>query len=554
MAWQHLVQNSRLMWALVSTFISVVTFSCRYFSTGVLALIVVIVFLLGQYFYEFNARAQADSARAQADSARAQADRARAQADSARAAAESRAVHLQKVIDSTIERIQTHGLPQFATGSGGYSSASRNELHADAAISDVLVLPPLSSPLLSAPESLIWAEFRLTPGREICWKSESDVQHYVRAVIVELNKMAGLDLYCSNEVSIVGMRPDIWVIVLNGRPVGILEVKKPKRGILEAPAVAGQILDYLRVLRFQFGVRSPCGIVTTYEQWRVFHLPDDDNAATGLRMVEAAPVINGYGAAHVFTAAIVAALRLMRSSVLLPLPTALPLELQTAHAYMRVDKNAWSWMTFAAPITLQYNKMTLGNSFYLVSDLGAGAHGHAWLACSNTGHVCALKIARSMGSSTEFAIGCASNRVTSPEQQLKDEAVAWNLVNKGNCPEARLIVVAGKPALRLPFVQPIVAGECDDKVKQAVLCMAHLGVWHRDLQWRHVRKSNGHVIFIDFGNCEISVPASRHEATIHDMLCALGLNTPPGRGEAAEGGATMHPRRRFSSIARGSRR
>ena len=230
--------------------------------------------------------------------------------------------------------------------------------------------------------------------------------------------MAGLDLYCSNEATIIGMRPDIWVIVHHGRPVGVLEVKKPELGILEAPAVVGQILDYLHVLRHQFGVLDPYAIGTTFEQWRVLHLPKDDKVA-GTRVVEASPVIDGYGNAEEFCTAMVAALQLMRNSPLKPLPTAPPLEIGIAQAYMRATRHTWSWVTLAAPITLQYSKMAAGNIFVLVRDLGAGAHGHAWLASSTSGCVCVLKIARRMGASTGLSRGCAVMRITTPKSNSK---------------------------------------------------------------------------------------------------------------------------------------
>ena len=83
------------------------------------------------------------------------------------------------------------------------------------------------------------------------------------------------------------MRPDIWVIILHGRPVGVLEVKPPQCGILESPAVLGQNLDYMRVLRHQFGVSDPYAVATTFEQWRVLHLPANDDPAKGSRFVEA---------------------------------------------------------------------------------------------------------------------------------------------------------------------------------------------------------------------------------------------------------------------------
>lgn len=471
----------------------------------------------------------------------------------------SRADALQAIADSTVERIATHGLPRFSGDSGGYSASSINKLHADACVVCVLNLMPPSAPLLAARESAIWTELRSTAGREINWKSESDVQHFVRLVIVELILMAGLDVSCSNEVTIVGMRPDIWVIVLHGRPVGILEVKKPRLGVLEEPAILGQVLDYLRVLRHQFGVRSPYAICTTYEQWRVLHLPDADDATRGPRLVEATPVIDGYGDKEEFCATMIASLHLMRHSPLDQRSAELPAALQSTRAYMKVDQATWIWVTTPA-IKLDYSKTCEGATFLLVQDLGFGAHGHAWLACSASGRVCVLKIARRMGASSGFA-DSGGVMLNSPEQQLNAELSAWNLVNDGACRAADLVVVAGKAALRMPFVNAVASGECNEEVANAVLRISRLGVNHRDLHWRHVRKlPGGPIVFIDFGDCSTSVPSRERDATARRMLGALGLPHPEdlqfgGSASAAGGGlqpyaaasATPHPRKRPSS-------
>lgn len=449
---------------------------CSYFSTGYAAFCVVIFVLLGVIMYE---RHRADAECRAREVFQAQAAELTAQA----AEREAHTAKLEAYAASTIERIATHGLPYFAAGSGGYSSASKNGLHAAALVSNVLLLPLPPGPILPAPESAIWTEVRCTAGRGICWKSESDIQHCVRLVIIEIIAMSGLDLMCSNEVTIVGMRPDIWVIILHGRPVGVLEVKTPQRGILESPAVLGQNLDYMRVLRHQLGVADPYAIATTFEQWRVLHLPANDDPAKRGRFVEATPVIDGYGDPAPLCAALLATLSRMRHSPLQLPVSDHPTSLDTMCAYMRVDKTSWKWVTTSATL-LNYCDMPTGNQFILVRDLGAGAHGHAWLACSDTGRVCVLKICRRHVAAAEFSWSSASAQRKDQEQLLRAELQAWNMVNKGACPAADLVFIAGKPALRMPYVVTVTRGDCDADVAAAVLRMAGIRLWHHDLHWR----------------------------------------------------------------------
>ena len=232
-------------------------------------------------------------------------------------------------------------------------------------------------------------------------------------------------------------------------------------------------------------------------------------------------------------------------------------------AYMRVDKTSWKWATTPAT-RLNYRDMPTGNQFILVRDLGAGAHGHAWLACSDTGRVCVLKICRRQVAAAEFSWSSASAQKKDEEQLLRAELQAWNMVNKGACPAADLVFIAGKPALRMPYVVTVTRGDCDADVAEAVLRMAGIGVWHHDLHWRHVCKSPGSrcIVFIDFGDCDVGVPVSKRGAAARNMLANLGLAQRDGDIEAARtssdaalyvqpyasGSKTLHPRRRASSV------
>jgi len=78
-------------------------------------------------------------------------------------------------------------------------------------------------------------------------------------------------------------------VVMNERgvPVGVCEVKKPGRTIINSPVVHGQIYDYMLRLRSFHGLKHVFGIVSTYEQWRLYWLDDCCSAATATDLAAA---------------------------------------------------------------------------------------------------------------------------------------------------------------------------------------------------------------------------------------------------------------------------
>ena len=88
-------------------------------------------------------------------------------------------------------------------------------------------------------------------GGVLPWATESDVQYIARLVFEDICDCTGLasHLQFHNELSVFGTAPDMWVMTVRGRPIGVVEVKKPGRGILDNAEVAGQMYDYLKRLR-----------------------------------------------------------------------------------------------------------------------------------------------------------------------------------------------------------------------------------------------------------------------------------------------------------------
>ncbi len=105
------------------------------------------------------------------------------------------------------------------------------------------------------------------------WGSETDLQTAVKIVLGDIIYALGLAgmIKCYQELSIFKLRADIWVVVHStGVPVGVVDVKRPGKGIMDSEQVHGQIYDYMMRLRSFHGLRHVFGIVSTYNQWRVY--------------------------------------------------------------------------------------------------------------------------------------------------------------------------------------------------------------------------------------------------------------------------------------------
>ena len=120
--------------------------------------------------------------------------------------------------------------------------------------------------------------------------TEAAVQFWTQLVLGDIGACAGLDIALdfTPELSVFGSAPDVWVMTLHGRPIGVVEVKKPGAGILDHELVAGQMYDYLKRLRSFYGLIHVFGIATTYAEWRLFWLRDDATEAAALASPPAA--------------------------------------------------------------------------------------------------------------------------------------------------------------------------------------------------------------------------------------------------------------------------
>ncbi|KAJ3050787.1 hypothetical protein HK097_008228 [Rhizophlyctis rosea] len=355
-------------------------------------------------------------------------------------------------------------------------------------------------------------------------------------------------------------QPDIYVIWSDACPIGVVEVKKPTEGILDAPVVWGQIFDYMAALRKFQGLQNVFGIITTYEKWWLCWLPESDGAAS-----DETPIFTP--AAH-------------RQSPFRPkLPPAPTWKFRCNNSadnfkskpkmgqqkfenrvFSETAELSWdnpmlgrtlaslickmaaSPITFPSPEQLLSRRFTLcftehmiqwrtrdtsdvrfdvfpdpsHKNFFLLADLHGGADGHVWLATTNGGIGCVIKMSR-----RHFA---AVN--------IERESARWNQLWKTSTYTLSLV---GRTVVVLPYVRSVKPHSEDvpipETVKnatiEAITVMADAGMQHIDLKWSHVgsyvrgRDKKENIVLFDLARVKEGVePDVARKA----MLKALALD------------------------------
>lgn len=360
------------------------------------------------------------------------------------------------------------GFPPLGAHVCSSTTAAENKSHAKAKLvqavfnpfkdSGLVDPPPLGSDLWNTLENSNAAAQRLND-----WSSESCIHGYVRSALFDVIKHSGLQKHVNvlNEVSIFHSvkkqqhRADIWVVRnQNGFPIGVCEVKKPnKKGqtsALQNEYLNGQIYDYMVNLRQFFGLRRVFGIISTYAEWRICWLPDNDVAAAETS-VETYKKLDSSAASsqldqgrtihasriysHNEPTLIQALVHLVHKMYHSPYDAS-PKLIKTGRRYPLFSTDTWDWTPLDENFKLSYCMPPAHTSkFYLLQQYHGGADGLVWLAASAAGNLVVLK----------FGFGQDREQV---KKSLNAEAERWQRLWGAN---ARTIKLFRRWVLVMPF-------------------------------------------------------------------------------------------------------
>ena len=180
-----------------------------------------------------------------------------------------------------------HGLPEMgpiseATHFTSNPSIPTEEQHAEAwlKILPFSVLPDLEQNNLPDPDTnIIWSQVVKKKGNLGGFSSEADVNSFVKAVLLDVLNALDVreEVTIRMEVEVMRNRPDFMVIVVNGHPIGTVKGKQPGEEAMHHGNILGEVYDQLQHLRSVFRVDVPFAVLTSYNEWRICWLDDDES-------------------------------------------------------------------------------------------------------------------------------------------------------------------------------------------------------------------------------------------------------------------------------------
>ena len=180
-----------------------------------------------------------------------------------------------------------HGLPEMgpiseATHFTSNPSIPTEEQHAEAwlKILPFSVLPDLEQNNLPDPDTnIIWSQVVKKKGNLGGFSSEADVNSFVKAVLLDVLNALDVreEVTIRMEVEVMRNRPEFMVIVVDGHPIGTVEGKQPGEEAMHHGNILGEVYDQLQHLRSVFRVDVPFAVLTSYNEWRICWLDDDES-------------------------------------------------------------------------------------------------------------------------------------------------------------------------------------------------------------------------------------------------------------------------------------
>jgi hypothetical protein len=482
----------------------------------------------------------------------------------------------QRQIDPLGQSVR-HGQPPIDVGSISSSSASIPNNHKKARVevrdADFALFESIGPPR-DGVSHVLWGNLANSLHERLQWSSESDICGFVTLFLREVARELNLALEFRAEVGFFNLRPDLTVVKMFGVPVGVVEVKRPTKGILDNGAVLGELYDYMKQVVNFYGLKQVFGILTTYQEWRVCWMSDEHSA----KLVSDMPVENTDTEPHT---PVKAGERKEKTSPqgLTPSKTMKAphgldrvvaedgdndeaVQMDDAERVMmstrvlHVDENVFNlvgsalWKMNDAQVDndmigrgqmviqvtedsffwckrpkatfyecLKWNKVPRAKRLLLLEDLGVGHSGRVWLVGSQSGLVGVLKF------SVAKATGNWRGSLEEFQKRAMDIELAWwHKIYPALGEMCSVQQFAGYWTLLMPHLCTPERNE--DTLKLVEMCLrenfANRGLKHRDVAWRNVgvyRQENGHdaCIVYDLESVEESKSSDWVESAVDEL-------------------------------------
>jgi hypothetical protein len=420
------------------------------------------------------------------------------------------------------------------------------------------------------------------------YNTEADVVEFVatalRDVAAAIAKPLGAvrQLKISHQLEVAGERADLWVMLCRGRPVGVVEVKKPGKDAMTNPHILGELYDYMMTLRCFEGLERVYGILTTYNEWRFCWLEDTDSDASSTEE-PAVPAAADDDVLHAPPSLLservpswprVATKGCPDRSEKLPdnAMTRLPMSQPAAEgtdpepelerklfATRVIETSDTSLVTTLASVLMKMASSSSGSVDKLVDPqrrfrtanetqwswrkLSPPKKGYRFdipLATNVSTYSLVAPLGRGSSGRAYLAVGGSAacvlkfplDATTATAESRKHEIQMWKTIWDASF--VKEVILANEHVLVLPYVKTC-QGTVDDQseeVKEAArAAVSHIlekGYWHQDCEWRHVGlcykagRSKLHAVLIDLETV-VEVPVGQKESARNEMLRRLQL-------------------------------
>eukprot|EP00301_Raphidiophrys_heterophryoidea_P008258 c13088_g1_i3.p1 GENE.c13088_g1_i3~~c13088_g1_i3.p1 ORF type:complete len:515 (+),score=108.50 c13088_g1_i3:75-1619(+) len=383
---------------------------------------------------------------------------------------------------------------------------------------------------LGVKKSMLW---QLQREKSLTWRSEGDIMQFVLQALNDSARLLDLSqqITIQTERQFFSLRPDIWVLLAdNNSPIGVVEVKRPipnaVPSAMENKKHAGQLFDYMLLIRQLTGLESVFGVLSTYEEWKFCWLDHTDlhllkyqppqQSKTPVKQMESYDIQSNrelYCSETIKHNNPEAALWIVMFLRAMVQSSHKPQEKQVKNRkhFMQVTKDVLTWTTLNSKVKFPDSEERLGKmphtqftTFHLLRDLGGGLHGHVWEAftVSLSGQVtfCVLKFGK--------------------KPHLDTENLLWKKIWGIS---TRIVELASRQTLVMPLLRQVSKDENNlkEEIVNAITKMAEAGYQHDDLAWRHVGYAMNHgIVLFDLGR--VSEVSSKQEAISH-MKMQLGI-------------------------------
>lgn len=122
--------------------------------------------------------------------------------------------------------------------------------------------------------SSLWDQI-IVGQKDLHYTTEGDVVVFVKTFLRDIANAMGIPLEMASDFGIKHVAPDICVLSLGSRLVGVVEIKKPQKNVLEMPTVLGELFDQMILVEGFYMSGPVIGILTTLEDWLFCWFPAD---------------------------------------------------------------------------------------------------------------------------------------------------------------------------------------------------------------------------------------------------------------------------------------